>query len=85
MTRLTGRATVSLQVMVKLFPEQKLWQLSDGTSKIQVEGRDVSVEVTSFEPVQDILVSWNLRVSSKGAGLLHLHTLTSLDKWSLLE
>ncbi len=51
-----------LQVMVKLFPEQRLWQDADNSCRIEVEGRDVCVEVTSFEPVQDILVSWNLKV-----------------------
>lgn len=52
-----------LQVMTKLFPEQRVWLSRDSNCRIEVEGRDVFVEVSSFEPTQDIVVNWNFRVS----------------------
>lgn len=52
-----------LQVMVKLFPEQRVWLSSEDSYRIDVDGRDVFVEVVSFEPMQDIVVNWNLKVS----------------------
>lgn len=52
-----------LQVMTKLFPEQRVWLSSENNCRISIEGRDVYVEVTSFEPMQEILVNWNLQVS----------------------
>ena len=53
-----------LQVMLKLFPDQMLHLSSDSAHRIDVEGQDVFVEVTGFEPMQDILVCWNLKVRS---------------------
>ena len=60
-----------LQVMVKLFPEQKVWLSSDNGCRIEVDGRDVYVEVVSFEPMQDILVNWNLKVRQSYVSLLN--------------
>lgn len=51
-----------LQVMVKLMPDQHFGLSSEEVHRIEVEGRDVYVEVTSFEPMQDILVNWNVKV-----------------------
>jgi len=51
-----------LEVMTKILPDQALRLLPDHSFKIQVEERDVFVEVTCFEPMQEILVSWNLKV-----------------------
>ncbi len=50
------------QVMVKLFPDQGVWLSTENSCRLDIQGRDVFVEVTSFEPVQDIVVNWNLKV-----------------------
>lgn len=55
-----------LQIMVKLFPDQLMSLSSSGEYMINVEDRDVFVEVTSFEPMQDILVNWNAREEALG-------------------
>ena len=51
-----------LQIMAKLFPEEKVWLSLENKHRIEIEGRDVFVEVTSFEPMQDISVNWNVKV-----------------------
>lgn len=53
------------RVMVKLLPEQEVWPHAKNTCRLDIVGRDVFVEVTSFDPVQDIVVNWNLKVGGR--------------------
>ncbi len=52
-----------LEVMTKIFPDQVMKFVPSNAFKIQVGEREIYVEVITFEPMQEILVSWNLKVS----------------------
>lgn len=51
------------RIMVKLFPEHEVWPHTGGgnSCRLDIGRRDVFVEVTSFDPVQDIVVNWNMK------------------------
>ncbi len=57
-----------LQIMIKLFPEERVCISLDNAHRIDIEGKDVFVEVTSFEPMQDVMVNWNMKVRGNLVG-----------------
>jgi hypothetical protein len=50
------------QVVQKLLPDHRVVLATDRDHHLSIDGSSVTVEVTTFEPLQEILISWSVKV-----------------------
>lgn len=50
------------QVVQKLLPDHRVVRATDRDHHLSIDGSSVTVEVTTFEPLQEILISWSVKV-----------------------
>ena len=50
------------QVVQKLLPDHRVVRATDRDHHMSIDGSSATVEVTTFEPLQEILISWSVKV-----------------------
>ena len=50
------------QVVQKLLPDHRVVRATDRDHHLSIDGSSITVEVTTFEPLQEILISWSVKV-----------------------
>ena len=50
------------QVVQKLLPDHRVVRATDRDHHLSIDGSSVTVEVTNFEPLQEILITWSVKV-----------------------
>ena len=51
------------QVVQKLLPDHRVVRATDRDHHLSIDGSSVTVEVTTFEPLQEILITWGIKVT----------------------
>ena len=51
-----------LQAVQKLLPDHRVVRASERDHHLSIDGSSVTVEVTTFEPLQEILITWSVKV-----------------------
>ena len=52
-----------LQVVQKLLPDHRVVRATERDHHLSIDGSTVTIEVTTFEPLQEILVTWSVKVT----------------------
>ena len=50
------------QAVQKLLPDHRVVRATDRDHHLSIDGSSVTVEVTTFEPLQEILITWSVKV-----------------------
>lgn len=53
------------QAVQKLLSDHRVVRETDHDHLLSIDGSSVTVEVTTFEPLQEILISWSVKVQFK--------------------
>ena len=50
------------QAVQKLLPDHRVVRATEHDYHLSIDGSSVTVEVTTFEPLQEILITWSVKV-----------------------